>query len=135
MLLIISAGGFGVLNSLTVVKNQYDISKGTGKWWRIPYFRTVVFIQSTDWLFCISVTGYRQGTNLLRREAYRLADEVDALSKEVKDLETEANLMKSFESQLSDIARKQGISVDKIVSLTRENEEILAKQKVGRDSS
>jgi hypothetical protein len=53
----------------------------------------------------------------------------------VKDLETEANLMKSFESQLSDIARKQGISVDKIVSLTRENEEILAKQKVGRDSS
>jgi hypothetical protein len=39
--------------------------------------------------------------------------------------------MKTFESQLVDIARKQGVSVDKIVSLTRENEEILAKQKVG----
>jgi hypothetical protein len=39
--------------------------------------------------------------------------------------------MKTFESQLIDIARKQGVSVDKIVSLTRENEEILAKQKVG----
>ena len=46
------------------------------------------------------------------------------------DLETEASLMKAFESQLSDIAWKQGISVDKIVSLIRENEEILTKQKV-----
>jgi SMC interacting uncharacterized protein involved in chromosome segregation len=80
------------------------------------------------------LTGYRQGANLLRREANRLTDEVDALSKAVDDLETEANLMKSFESQLSDIARKQGISVDKIVSLTRENEEILAKQKVSGES-
>ena len=47
----------------------------------------------------------------------------------MNDLQTEANLMKTFESQLSDIARQQGISVDKIVNLTRENEEILAKQK------
>jgi hypothetical protein len=52
------------------------------------------------------------------------------LAKAVNDLETEANLMKTFESQLVDIARKQGISVDKIVSLTKENGEILAKQKV-----
>jgi hypothetical protein len=32
MLLLILAGGFGVLNSLTVIKNQYDISKGEGKY-------------------------------------------------------------------------------------------------------
>lgn len=38
--------------------------------------------------------------------------------------------MKSLEAQLSDIARTQGISVDTIVSLTKENESILLKQKV-----
>jgi prophage DNA circulation protein len=80
---------------------------------------------------CLPFADYREGTNLLRREASRLADEVDALSKAVSALETEANLMKTYESELYDIARKQGVSVDKIVSLTRENEEILAKQKVG----
>ena len=28
---IFAAGGFGVVNSLTVVKNEYDISKGPSK--------------------------------------------------------------------------------------------------------
>ena len=74
--------------------------------------------------------GYRQGANDLRKEANRLGDEIDALTTAVNDLEREATLMKAFENQLSDIARKQGISVDKVVSLTKENEDILAKQKV-----
>ena len=38
--------------------------------------------------------------------------------------------MKAFENQLSDIAIKQGISVEKLVQLTKENEHILAQQKV-----
>ena len=74
--------------------------------------------------------GYRQGANDLRKEANKLGYEIDALTTAVNDLQTEANLMKAFENQLTDIARRQGISVDKIVSLTKENEDILAKQKV-----
>jgi hypothetical protein len=38
--------------------------------------------------------------------------------------------MKTFEDQLSEISRKQGIAVNEIVSLCKENEEILARQKV-----
>ena len=38
--------------------------------------------------------------------------------------------MRAFENQLTDIAVRQGISVDKVVQLTKENEHILAQQKV-----
>jgi hypothetical protein len=48
----------------------------------------------------------------------------------INDLQHEADLMKTFEVQLSDISRKQGIAVNEIVSLCKENEEILARQKV-----
>ena len=56
--------------------------------------------------------------------------EVDALTNAVNDLQKEATLMKAFENRLTDIAIRQGISVDKIVQLTKENEHILAQQKV-----
>ena len=38
--------------------------------------------------------------------------------------------MKAFENQLTDIANRQGISVEKVVQLTKENEQILSQQKV-----
>ena len=98
------AGGLCVLNSVTLVKNQYEISKGK---------------------------SYRQGINDLRKQAKRLCVEVDLLFKAVNDLQNEASLMQIFEEQLREISIKQGVSVEKIVSLTKENEVILNKQKVG----
>ena len=38
--------------------------------------------------------------------------------------------MKTFEHQLADITIRQGISVEKVVQLTKENEQILSQQKV-----
>lgn len=55
--------------------------------------------------------GYRQGINFLRREGNRLHGEVDTLVKAIDDLQMEAELMKTFEQQLSEIAREQGVSV------------------------
>jgi cupin superfamily acireductone dioxygenase involved in methionine salvage len=52
------------------------------------------------------------------------------LVKAVTDLQTEADLMTSFEQQLSEIARKQGYTANEVLSLVKENEEILQKQKV-----
>ena len=91
------------LTSLTMVKNQYELSKGK---------------------------SYRQGINDLRNVSNRLAGQVELLFKAVKDLENEVTLMEIIEEQLTEIARKQGASVETIVNLTKENEEILAKQKV-----
>ena len=74
--------------------------------------------------------GYRQGINDLRNEANRLGIEVDFLTNAIYKLQDEAALMKDIENQLTDIAQRQGISVDKLVQLTKENEQILAQQKV-----
>lgn len=57
------------------------------------------------------LTGYREGINLLRREGNKLHEEVDTLVRAIYDLRSEAELMKTFEEQLSDIAREQGVSV------------------------
>ena len=59
-----------------------------------------------------------------------LREEIDCLFEAIGKLDSELSIMKSFESELSDIGRKQGISVDTIVRLVKENEKILAKQKV-----
>ena len=60
----------------------------------------------------------------------RLSNEVEALANAVDDLEEEATLMKAYENQLTDITTRQGISVEKVVQLTKENEQILSQQKV-----
>lgn len=78
-------------------------------------------------------SGYRQGINNLRIEANRLNEQVDALAEAVNDLQEEADLMRGLEEQLSTIARRQGVNVNEIVMLVRENEEILSKQKVSND--
>lgn len=78
------------LTSLTMVKNQYELSRGK---------------------------SYRQGINDLRSVSNRLAEQVELLFNAVRDLEKEANLMVIIEEQLTDIARKQGVSVDTIVEL------------------
>ena len=91
------------LTSVAMVKNQYELSQGK---------------------------SYRQGINDLRNTSNRLAGQVELLFKAVKDLEKEVTLMKIIDEQLTEIARKQGVSVESIVNLTKENEEILAKQKV-----
>lgn len=78
-------------------------------------------------------SGYRQGINNLRIEANRLNEQVDALAEAVNDLQEEADLMRGLEEQLSTIARRQGVNVNEIVMLVRENEEILSKQKVSDD--
>jgi archaellum component FlaC len=80
-------------------------------------------------------SGYRQGINNLRIEANRLNEQVDALAEAVNDLQEEADLMRGLEEQLSTIARRQGVNVNEIVMLVRENEEILSKQKVSNDLS
>lgn len=103
MVVVYVAGGLCVANSAVVVKNQYEISKGK---------------------------GYRAGINNLRKEASRLGEQIELLTQAVNDLRSEADLMAGFEVQLSEIARKQSVNVNEIVALTKENEEILAKQKV-----
>jgi hypothetical protein len=76
------------------------------------------------------IVGYRRGIYSLRKEASRISEQTEHLLKAVADLQTEADLMRSFEQQLSKIARKQGYTANEILSLMKENEEILQKQKV-----
>ena len=98
------AGGLCVLNSVTLVKNQYEISKGK---------------------------GYRQGINDLRKQTERLSEEVELLYKAVNDLQNEASLMQIlFEEQLKEISLEQGISMEEITNLMNENKDILNEQKV-----
>ena len=78
----------------------------------------------------LPIIGYRQGINSLRKEASRISEQTEHLVKAVTDLQTEADLMTSFEQQLSEIARKQGYTANEVLSLVKENEEILQKQKV-----
>ena len=75
------------------------------------------------------LAGYREGINSLRKEANRLGEQTELLVQAVNELEAEAGLMQGLEEQLSEIARKQGVNVNEIVMLVRENEEILSKQK------
>ncbi|KAL7508730.1 hypothetical protein ACHAXN_006070, partial [Cyclotella atomus] len=102
MAVVYMAGGICVATSATVVRNQYELSKGK---------------------------GYREGINSLRKEANRLGEQTELLVQAVNELEAEAGLMQGLEEQLSEIARKQGVNVNEIVMLVRENEEILSKQK------
>eukprot|EP00956_Cyclotella_meneghiniana_P028853 scaffold68283_cov86-Cyclotella_meneghiniana.AAC.1 len=104
-----AAGGLCVLNSATLVKNQYEISKGK---------------------------GYRQVINDLRKQTERLSEEVELLYKAVNDLQNEASLMQIlFEEQLKEISLEQGISMEEITNLMKENEDILNEQKASITSN
>jgi hypothetical protein len=47
----------------------------------------------------------------------------------VDELEAEASLMQNLEEQLSEIAHEQGVTVNEILLLVRENEHVLSQQK------
>jgi uncharacterized protein (DUF885 family) len=75
------------------------------------------------------LAGYRAGINSLRKVANRLSEQSELLAQAVNELEAEADVMQAMEDQLSDIAREQGANAAAIVSLVRENEDILSKRK------
>jgi uncharacterized phage infection (PIP) family protein YhgE len=77
----------------------------------------------------LDLAGYRAGINCLRKVANRLSEQTELLAQAVNQLEAEADVMQAMEDQLSDIAREQGANVAGIVSLVRENEDILSKRK------
>jgi prefoldin subunit 5 len=80
-------------------------------------------------IHAFELTGYRDEINSLRQQANRLGEQTELLAQAVDELEAEASLMQNLEEQLSEIAHEQGVTVNEILLLVRENEHVLSQQK------
>ena len=130
----ISAGGICVVTSATIVRNQYELSKGKGVYWHstLQIISGITIIPVSCLIFinihAFELTGYRDEINSLRKQANRLGEQTELLAQAVDELEAEASLMQNLEEQLSEIAHEQGVTVNEILLLVRENEHVLSQQ-------
>ena len=72
-----------------------------------------------------TMPNIRSLNDKLRDEAHRLEEEVDALSEEIDAIAPEAERASAIEEELREIAERQQFSVDKLIDLVNEDEQVL----------
>lgn len=99
---VLLMGGLCLTNSPAVVLKQFKIAKSS---------------------------GVRMAVEMIQKELNLLKGEVNVLTAAVDDLQAETDILIELENDLQGIATKQGMSLNEIINLVNENEDVLEEMK------